>query len=219
MITVLVADDHPVMRDGLRAILQAQGDITVVAAAEDGSQALALVARHSPDIALLDIAMPGLSGIEVAQRLHQGHAATRVIILSMRSDVEFISAALRAGVHGYLLKQSTGAEIADAIRCVQTGRHYFSQAVTELMAVHLGGDGPEPPDSRLTSLSLREREVLQLVAEGKTSAVIAKRLYLSPKTIETYRSRLMRKLELHDRSELVRFAIQHGLIRLDYVRD
>lgn len=215
-IKVLLADDHTVVRDGLRSILEAQGGITVVGDAADGREAVNQIKKLKPDVVVMDIAMPELNGIEATQQIHQMFPSIRVIILSIFSTTEHIFRALEAGARGYLLKESAGIEVVNAIRVVHAGRRYLSQKIDEIVLddyIQLRKvTAVKPP---LDLLSPREREVLQLVVEGKTSKEIADILNLSSKTVETYRSRLMQKLNLNGIPELVKFAIQHGLTPLN----
>jgi DNA-binding NarL/FixJ family response regulator len=214
IISVFLADDHAVMRDGLRAILEAQDDVTVVGEATNGRDAARRVAQLRPDVVVMDIGMPELNGIEATQRICESCPTARVIILSMHSNKEYIRRALAAGARGYLLKEAAGAEVVQAVRTVNQGSRYLSARVSEQILdeyprPHARGDDP------LSLLSPREREVLQLVAEGKTSAEIAQLIFLSPKTVETYRSRVMAKLGVADLPALIKFAIQHGVTQLD----
>jgi DNA-binding NarL/FixJ family response regulator len=214
-IRILLADDHAVVRDGLRAILEGQPDLRVVGDAADGREAVRLAAELWPDVVVMDLAMPELNGVEAMRRIHAQCPSVRVIILSMYSSTEHIYQALQAGARGYLLKEAAGAEVIDAVRAVQIGRRYLSRKISEaVLTDYLRRQEPGDVQSPLARLSPREREILQLVAEGKTSAAIAAHLSLSPKTVETYRSRVMDKLGIHDLPGLVKFAIQHGLTPL-----
>jgi DNA-binding NarL/FixJ family response regulator len=215
-ITVFLADDHAVVRDGLRALLEAQPDIQVIGDAADGREAVRRVAQLCPDVVVLDIAMPELNGIEAAHEIGQVCPATQVIILSMHSTTEHIFRALQAGARAYLLKESAGIEVVNAVRAVHAGQRYLSPKISDkIVDDYVRQRQAAQPTSPLAHLSMREREVLQLVAEGKSSAEIADMLSLSPKTVETYRSRLMHKLDIGDLPGLVRFAIQHGLTPLE----
>jgi DNA-binding NarL/FixJ family response regulator len=215
-IGVFLADDHAVVRDGLRALLEAQSDMRVIGDAADGRDTVRQVARLCPDVVVLDIAMPELNGIEAAREIAQVSPATQVIILSMHSTTEHIFQALQAGVRGYLLKESAGIEVVNAVRAVHTGQRYLSQKISDTMIDdYIRQRQAAQAKSPLARLSLRERQVLQFVAEGKSSAEIADILSLSLKTVETYRSRLMHKLGISDLPGLVRFAIQHGLTPLE----
>jgi DNA-binding NarL/FixJ family response regulator len=212
-IRILVADDHAVIRDGLRYLLQAQGDMTVVGDASDGRQAVRLAQQLSPDVVVMDIAMPELNGIEATRQIHDTCPTAQVIILSIHSTTEHISRALQAGAQGYLLKETAGVEVAEAVRAVHAGGRYLSSKIAETIIDDYASQ--RNTSNPLDRLSPREREVLQLVAEGKSSAQIAELLGLSTKSVETYRARLMRKLGLDDLPSLVKFAIQHGLIPLE----
>ncbi len=215
-ITVFLADDHAVVRDGLRALLEAQPDIRVIGDAADGRETVRRVARFCPDVVVLDIAMPELNGIEAAREIGEVCPATQTIILSMHSTTEHIFRALQAGACGYLLKESAGIEVVNAVRAVHAGQRYLSQKISDkIIDDYIRQRQDAQARSPLAHLSPREREVLQLVAEGKSSAEIAEILALSLKTVETYRSRLMNKLGISDLPGLVRFAIQHGLTPLE----
>lgn len=211
-IRVLLADDHAVLRDGLRLLLEAGGDITVVGTEGNGRDALQKVKQIKPDVVVMDIAMPQLNGIEATEQITAACPDTRVIILSVYSTAEHVFRALRAGARGYLLKESAGEEVVEAVRAIHSGRHYFSQVIGEVMVQdYIQHRLNAQVKSPLESLSSREREVLQLVVEGKSNPEIAESLSLSVKSVETYRSRLMQKLGIYDLPSLVKFAIQHGL--------
>lgn len=208
--TVLLADDHAVVRDGLRALLESGQDLQVVGVAGNGREAVAEAQRLHPDIVIMDIAMPELDGVEATRRIAEKCPDTRVLILSMYLSAEHIHRALQAGAQGYVLKESAGDEVVEAIRALRAGKRYLSHRITETMIDDYLRDGTNV--SPLDSLSLRERDVLQLVVEGNTNVAIAQKLSLSPKTVETYRARIMRKLKVRDTVELVKFAMRHGLI-------
>jgi DNA-binding NarL/FixJ family response regulator len=215
-IAVFLADDHTVLRDGLRAVLEAQHDIRVVGEATNGREAARRVAELRPDVVVMDIAMPDLNGIEATQQICERCPSVRVIILSMHATREHIRRALQAGARGYLLKDSAGAEVVQAVRAIHAGRRHLSQRVSEqILDEYPRPRGTAQADDPLSLLSPREREVLQLVVEGKTSAEIAQLIFLSPKTVETYRSRVMTKLGVADLPALVKFAIQHGVTQLE----
>ncbi len=215
-ITVVLADDHAVVRDGLRYLLEAQSDIKVIGDAADGRIAVDLVAQLRPNVAIVDITMPELNGIDATIQMRRVCPSTEVIILSMHANKSHIARALQAGAHGYLIKESAGAEVLKAVRVVNAGHRYLSQSISDVVIDEyvFQGRNIEQGDS-LDLLSSREREVLQLVVEGKTSAEIAAILTLSPKTVESYRSRLMQKLNMRDLPSLVKFAIQQGLTPLE----
>ena len=213
MIRVILADDHAVVRDGLRVLLEAQSDLEVVGAAANGRQAVRLVHEVHPDVVVMDIAMPELNGIEATQQIHDASPSTQVLVLSMHSTTEHIFRALQAGARGYLLKDSAGADVVDAVRVVHAGRRYLSPKIASTVVDDYISQRHRA--SPLDSLSPRERQILQLVAEGKSSAEAAAILFLSPKTVDTYRSRMMQKLDIDDLPGLVKFAIQHGVTQLD----
>jgi DNA-binding NarL/FixJ family response regulator len=215
-ITVTLADDHAVVRDGLRFLLEAQPDIRVVSDAATGRDAVQQAVTLCPDVVVMDIAMPELNGIESTRRIVQNCRSTQVIILSMYSTSEHIFQALQAGARGYLLKESAGIEVADAVRVVHAGRRYLSSAISDrLIDDYVRQRQAAEAKGPLARLSPREWEILQLVVEGESNADIADTLCLSPKTVETYRSRLMHKLGIGDLPSLVKFAIQHGLTSLE----
>jgi DNA-binding NarL/FixJ family response regulator len=215
-ISVLLADDHTVVRDGLRYLLEAEPDIEVVGDAANGREAVKLVAHLKPDIVIMDITMPELNGIEATHQIRQLCPSTGIIILSMHANRMHIARALEAGAQGYLIKESAGIEVVEAVRAVNAGHNYLSQAVSDIVVSdYVSQKRALGYKSPLESLSAREREVLQLVVEGKSSAEIAGILNLSPKTVESYRSRLMQKLDIGDIPSLVKFAIQQGLTPLE----
>lgn len=212
MIKVFVADDHAIVREGLVQLLQLQPDLTVVGTCAEGRETLRQIRSLRPDVAVLDISMPGLNGIEITAELQQLGLPVAVVILSMHCSSEHVFRALEVGAKAYLQKESAAAEIVDAIRSVHRGRRYLANRIAGVMADRVGdGLGKSP----LQSLSRREKEIMQLVAEGRSSSQIGKLLSLSPKTVDTYRSRLMQKLGLKDVVSLVKFAIQHGLVSLN----
>jgi DNA-binding NarL/FixJ family response regulator len=215
-IRVFTADDHAVVCDGLRLILETQPDIQVVGHAHNGREALTRILRLRPDAVVMDIGMPGLNGIEATRRIHELAPAIKIIILSMHDAPEYIYQAFKAGAQGYLLKTSAGREVINAVRAAIVGKRYLSSTIEDVLVndyvSQRRGSVPKDP---LELLSSREREILQLVVEGKSSAAIAELIYLSPKTVETYRSRLMHKLGINDIPSLVRFAIAHGIISID----
>lgn len=208
-IRVLLADDHAVMREGLRVLLSASSDIIVVGEAATGNEAVRQAQLLSPDVIVMDISMPELNGIEAARMIHAKFPTIRVIILSMHSTIEHVYRALKAGAAGYLLKESAGDEVIAAIRAVHEGRQYLSPVIA--MPAHGMNAAAALALSPIDRLSARERQVLQLVVEGHSSSEIAHLVKLSPKSVDTYRSRLMKKLELSDVPSLVKFALEHGL--------
>ena len=213
--TVFLADDHAVVRDGLRSYLQSQPDFQVVGDAPNGRRAVHDITRLAPQIVVMDISMPDLNGVEAARQLRELCPDARVIILSIHANAEYVYRALEAGARGYLLKESAAAELALAIRTVREGRRYLSRKIADLMVRDRLRTGTDHLPDPLQLLSGREREVLQLVVEGRSSAEIAQLLSLSPKTVETYRCRLMEKLGIENIVSLIKFAIQHGVTSLD----
>ena len=215
-IRVIVADDHAIIREGLRVMLGNQPDMEVMGVAANGREVLHLVDEHKPDVAVMDISMPELNGIEAIQQMLPRHPHMQVVVLSIHGTKPYVYRALKAGAKGYLLKETAGLEVVDAIRAVYRGERYLSQSIADLLTNasfrNLEGSIEISP---LEALSSREREILQLVAEGKTSQEIAERLSLSSKTVDTYRSRLMRKIGVEDMASLIKFAIQSGVISLE----
>ena len=207
-IRVLLADDHAIMREGLRALLTANPGVSVIAEVGNGREALRCAEDLAPDVLVMDVSMPDLNGIEAARMVRQRCPQTRVIMLSMHSSTEHVFRAFEAGASGYVLKESAGAELITAVHVAYAGGRYLSPALGEIsrrLDLTAGRSSP------LDSLSAREQQVLQLVVEGKSSAEIALIVHLSPKSVDTYRSRLMRKLGVPDLPSLVKFAIEHGL--------
>lgn len=208
-ITVLIADDHAVVRDGLSLLLGSQPDIQVVGQVADGREAVKEALRLRPDVVVMDLAMPHLNGADATSLIMEKCEDTKVVMLSMYSTVEHVFRALQVGAMGYLRKESAGTEVVEAVRAVHAGRRYLSQKITEsVVDDYIRKRTIESP---LDSLSQREREILQLLVEGKSGVEIAQHLHLSPKTVDTYRSRMMQKLGIGDLPALVKFALQHGL--------
>jgi DNA-binding NarL/FixJ family response regulator len=208
----LLADDHALVRAGLRALLEEMADVEVVAEAADGHEALRLIGELKPDVCFLDISMPGLNGLETAARVAREHPRTRVIILSMHVDDEYVRRALMAGAAGYLLKNSDRSELEMALRAVARGESWLTPEVsTRVVAAYARGEIPAEsgPFELLTG---RQREVLQLIAEGLSTKEIAARLNLSVKTVETHRAELMERLDIHGVAGLVRYAMRVGIV-------
>lgn len=211
---VVLADDHHLVRSGIRALLESIEGVTVIAEAGNGRDAWEAIDTHHPDVALLDISMPGLNGLEVAARVRDSSPRTRVVVLSMHAGESYITQALRAGVAGYLLKDSAAADLAAALETVGRGGLFLSPSISQqLVTAYLRGDSPQ--ETPLENLSPRQREVLQLLAEGRSTKEIAADLGLSIKTVETHRAQIMERLAIHDVAGLVRFAIRTGLISPD----
>ncbi len=214
-INVVLADDHTIVRDGLRALLEANPEIKVVGDAANGKQVVNQVKDLQPDIVIMDISMPELNGIDATKQILETAPEVRVIILSMLGTADHVFHALQAGVRGFLLKESAGREVMEAVQSVYAGDMYFSRPITFTLVNDYMQARVETQSAPLESLSVRENEILCLVVEGKTSAEIGKSLNLSPKTVESYRSRMMQKLGVSDMSELIKFAIKNGLISVD----
>ncbi len=215
-ITVFLADDHRMVREGFRLLLETQPDIKVVGEAGDGREAVRQVTKEPPDIVLMDLAMPELNGVEATEQICQNCPGVKVIILSMYSTTQHIFRAFKAGARGYILKESAGDDVIKAIRTVQGGRIFLCSEISEaVVGEYIKTQEKGVADDPLSRLSAREREILQLLVEGKSNVRIAELLYLSPKTIETYRSHLMQKLGINDLPGLVKFAIQHGLTSVE----
>jgi len=209
VIRILLVDDHALVREGVSRLLEAQSDMQVVGSFGEPEAALAFAAREEPDVAIVDVAMPQASGIELARRLRMASPDTQLLVLSMHSNPEYVHQALLAGALGYVAKESAGPVLVEAVRAVQAGRRYLSESLGgDALSRYLQrGEDSDP----LGRLSAREREVLRHTVEGCTIAETAQRLGLSPKSVETYRSRLMTKLGIEDLPALVKFAIRHGV--------
>jgi two-component system response regulator NreC len=213
-IRILLADDHKIIREGLRALLVNQRDIDVIGEAEDGRSTVKLSHELSPDIVIMDISMPDMNGIEAARQIISRDSRIKVIALSVHSDKRFVIEMLNAGASGYLLKDSAFEELANAIRTVMSNRSYLSPAITDIMLNDYRHMLSKESLSVFSLLTAREREVLQLIAEGKTTKDIAAALSVSVKTIETYRQQIMEKLDIHSIAALTKYAIKEGLTTL-----
>jgi len=210
MVTVLVADDHGIVREGLVRLLEADPELEVCGQAADGREALELAGRHRPQVVLLDITMPHQGGLETLERLRVAHPEAKVILLSVHGDPPFVQSAVSLGAEGYLLKNGPASELLEAVHTVARGGSYFSPPVAREMVEQLRAPGlPRDP---FTLLSTREREVLHLIAEGLSAKEIAAELSISAKTVEAHRTSLMRKLRMRKATELVRYALRHGLV-------
>jgi DNA-binding NarL/FixJ family response regulator len=213
-VRILIADDHPVVRKGLRSLLEEESEIKVVGEAEDGTQALAEIEHLRPDIAIVDMMMPGHNGLEVIRQAKKFHPTIQIIVLSMNSNDVYVIEALKRGASGYVLKETGPAELVDSVKTVLSGQIFLSAQLSErLQNVDLLDyrNDTDPYDS----LTNREREILQLAAEGLTSAEIAQRLCISRRTVELHRSRFMEKLSLRHQTDLVRYAIKRGILLLE----
>jgi len=213
LIRVLVADDHSVVRQGIRHVLEGAEEFTIVAEAENGNEVAELVAQSKPDVVVLDISMPGLSGIEVTAVLRKRFPECRVLILSMYDNQEYVLEAVRSGAHGYLLKDTAADDLATAIRSIHSGEAFYSPPIAAKLAAAVKGDFSDKDDTgELASLTTREREVLRGIARGLTNKDIATQLGISPRTVETHRESLMRKLGIRHVAGLTKLALETGLI-------
>lgn len=214
-IRVLVVDDHTILREGIRLMLEHHADIKVVGEASDGLEAVERVGMLRPDVVLMDIGMPRLDGLGATRRIREQYPEVRVLILSMHDDEEYVFPILEAGAAGYVLKKTAGTELVSAIRAVHRGESFLYPSVAKKVVEDYLRRQRQPADDPYDGLTPREIEVLKLVAEGLTNQEIADRLYLSIKTVQAHRGNIMQKLDLHDRVDLVKYALKKGLIRLE----
>jgi two-component system response regulator NreC len=215
VITIVLADDHQIVRQGIRALLEKQPHFRIVAEAEDGLKAVRLVEELKPHVLILDLMMPGINGIEVTERVKKISPHTRVVILSMHSNVAYVAESLKNGADGYVLKGSSGNDLVQAVNEVTAGHRYLSAPLTERdLETYIEMSKTSKLDI-YDALTTREREVLHMAAEGLSSAEIADRLSISPRTVEVHRANMMHKLGLNNQTELVRYAIQRGILPLD----
>jgi two-component system response regulator NreC len=215
MTTIVLADDHRIVRQGLRALLQAEPDLRLVGETGDGLEAVQLARRLQPDVVVLDLMMPSINGLEATRQISESCPQTRVIILSMHADEAYVLESLRNGAAGYVLKDSSADDLVRAVREVVAGRRYLSAPLSERANeayIQKARETPLDPYEKLTS---REREVLHLAAEGHSSSEIAERLSISSRTVETHRANMMRKLDLHSQTDLIRYALKRGIIPME----
>jgi two-component system, NarL family, response regulator NreC len=211
---ILLADDHTIVRQGLRKILEARPQWEVVAEAADGREAVKQAEELKPDVAIVDVAMPMLNGIEAVRQIARKVSGTRVLVLSMHNDEAYVTQMLRAGAAGYLLKDSADVDLLQAVEAVAAGKSFFSPAIARVIADdYVRQLADRGVSDRYELLSEREREIFQLIAEGKTNKEIAALLFLSPSTVDTHRSRVMEKLDVHSAAEIVLYAVRKGVIR------
>lgn len=214
-ITIVLADDHTIVRQGLRAILEAEKDFTIVGEASNGQEALDQVEQLKPDVLVLDLALPDIHGLEVVRRLRSRRLQTQVVVLSMHARGAYIQEAMKQGVKGYVLKGSDAKELVQAIRQAMLGKSYLSPALTQLAIetqLQITQNQSLDPYETLTN---REREILPLAASGMSSNEIGKKLFISPRTVEVHRARILRKLGLQNQTELIRYAIQRGILSIE----
>src|SRR5579884_864873 len=210
---VLIADDHPLIRSGLRALLERDGEFEVVAEASDGYEAIELAARHKPDVVLMDVGMPRLPGTDAAQHICEKLPGARIVMVSMHSDESYVLRALKAGARGYLLKASPEADVLAAVRAVAAGNAYFSPAITRMLVEEYVGElRRRGVEDSYDLLSLREKEIMQLLVAGKNNREIADLLHVSVSTVETHRNNVFQKLHVHNLPELILYAVRKGLV-------
>jgi two-component system response regulator NreC len=214
-IRVLLAEDHTIVRKGLRALLEAQADIEVIAEAEEGRQAVRLAEQYGPDVVLMDLSMPGLNGLEATRQIRERIPKTRVLALTRHTNQEYIDRILEAGASGYLVKKSAPEELVIAIQAVQRGDSYLDPAISSTIIRGYLEKPKTGGEDRYHRLTPRQREVLQLIAEGRANREIAALLHISVKTVENHRNSLMEALDLHSTAELTQYAIRMGIIDLD----
>ena len=211
-IKILVVDDHAIMRDGIHALIDLHDDIEVVGEASDGKEAIEKVRELAPDVVIMDIAMPGMDGLEAARRIRKRNPEVKVLVLTQHDHKEYVLSAIKVGVAGYLPKRAVSSELVSAIRAVHRGESFlYPSAATALIQDYLRKGEVEPYDY----LTEREREILKLIAEGHTSREIANMLFISLKTVQGHRTKVMEKLDIHNRTELIRYAMRKGLVSMD----
>jgi two-component system, NarL family, response regulator NreC len=209
---LMLADDHAIVRQGLQAALKGQSDFEIVGEAADGPETVRLAERLRPDVLVLDLMMPGLNGLDVTKQLSRRLPRSHIVVLSMHADVAYALAAVRAGASAYVVKEAGVEELVRAIRAVARGQRYFSAPLSEQALEHHAGRMEETAPDPYHTLTFREREVLQLTAEGHSSSEIGERLFISPRTVESHRANLMRKLSVRNQKELIRYAVGRGLL-------
>ncbi len=215
MISLILVDDHVIMRDGLRNLLKAESDIEVIGEADNGRDAVKISIEKNPDIVVMDIAMHDMNGIEATRQIKKENPDIKIIALSMHSERQIVVGIFRAGASGYLLKDSTSAELVEAIRSINSGGNYISQKISDIVLKEISNTKKDSKEIGLDVLTNRESEILQLISEGNSTKRIAKVLFISPKTVESHRANIMEKLNIHNLPELTKYAIRAGLTSLD----
>ncbi len=215
MISIILVDDHVIMRDGLRHLLSSESDIEVIGEAANGREAVKLVLSKKPDIVIMDIAMQDMNGIEATRQIKNENPDVKIIALSMHSERQIVVGVFRAGASGYLLKESSSLELVDAIRTIHLGRKYLSQKISDIVLQEISEVKKDTGEIGVEILTNRECEILQLISEGNSTKKIADILFISPKTVESHRANIMDKLDIHNIPELTKYAIRAGLTSLD----
>jgi len=215
-IKVLIADDHTILRQGIKALLDNQSGIEVIAEAKDGREALTLIERLLPDVILMDIAMPGLNGLEATRRIKKKFPKIKVLVLTMYTNEEYVFQILQAGANGYLVKETAFQDLISAIKAVYRDEAFMSPSISKKVISRYTQRVRETNDTACDILTTREREILQLIAEGSSSKKIAEALFISPKTVETHRTHIMDKLNIHNRTDLIKYAIRKGIVDIDH---
>lgn len=215
MISIILADDHVIMRDGLRHLLEEESDIEIVGEADNGRDAVEISLKNKPDIVIMDVAMHDMNGIEATRQIIKENPKIKIIALSMHSERQIVVGIFRAGASGYLLKDSTSAELVEAIRTVYRGRNYLSQKISDIVLQEISDVKKDSAEIGVDVLTNRESEILQLISEGNSTKRIAEVLFISPKTVESHRANIMEKLNIHNLPELTKYAIRAGLTSLD----
>ena len=214
-IKVLVADDHTILRQGIKALLDNQAGIEVIGEAKDGREALTLIERLLPDVILMDIGMPGLNGLEATRRIKKKFPGIKVLVLTMYTNEEYVFQILNAGANGYLVKETAFQDLISAIRAVYRDEAFMSPSIAKKVINRYTQGVRKTNDTACDILTTREREILQLIAEGSSSKKIAEALFISPKTVETHRTHIMDKLNIHNRTDLIKYAIRTGIVAID----
>jgi len=215
MISIILTDNHAIMRDGLRHLLEGESDIKIVGEADNGRQAVKIAREKKPDIVIMDIAMQEMNGIEATRQIIEENQNIKIIVLSMHSERQIVIGSFRAGASGYLLKESSSLELVNAIRTVHLGRKYLSQKISDIVLQEISDEKRDSEEIGVDILTNRENEILQLIAEGKTKKQIEEVLFISPKTVNSHRANIMEKLDIHNLPELTKYAINAGLTSLD----
>lgn len=211
-VTIILADDHPIVHEGLRALLEAELDFSVIGAANDGLDTLRLVEKRQPDVLLVDLGMPNLSGLEVTRQVRKRFPQIRVVILSMHANEAYVVEALNSGAGGYILKDSSFSDVIKGVREVMAGRRFLSGSLSQQTIDAYLEKAKTGPSDAYETLTMRERQILQMTAESQTSAEVGRRLFISPRTAEIHRQNAMRKLGLRNQSELIRYALKKGIL-------